>query len=468
MSTQPLPLSDIINVNVSVAAGAVAPRQFNQGLIVGPSAVIPSTGGSNPRVRQYASLAAMVSDGFITSDPEYIAASIYFGNGGQLVWVGRQDLTAIKTAIPHTGNAGTGYAVGDVVGVTQSPATGGFLMVTAIGGGGAVTTLATIIGEQGTGYVDGTALATTGGAGTGLEVDITAVGESYLQAVQAISLLNNQFYLFGCCNASDADQLALGNYSTANWQTLLYLGSSSTAAIPTSATNDVASTMKADKYKALISYNTTQGGEFDNNVYAWAGIMGIACGLNTGAPGSAFTLNLKELVGISAEPLSQTQFNVLQGPNGNDGKNCNTCGNFGPFLGYLVNGILSSGDWLDAILFRATLVNLIQVNLMNVLVSTPKIPQTNAGEQMLIQAVEEACQTMLGIGYLGEGVWEGADILNGLVTGQNLPNGYLVQAPSFATQSSGDRNARKAMPITAAIIEAGAVHSVQVNVNVQM
>lgn len=464
MSTLPsaLPVSDIIVVNVSVASGSIAPRPFNQGLIVGSSAVIPSY-GANARIRQYPTLAAMLTDGFITSDPEYISAELYFSQtpAPQEVWIGRQDLTAIKTAIPHSGNAGTGYVVGDVVGVTQSGGSHGFLTVLTVGGSGAVTSLGTTVGNQGTGYADGTGLVTTGGTGTGLEVDITAVGESCLQAVEACYALNNEWYPFMCCGAADADHLALAAFSTANWQTVLYFGSTTDSTIPAGTTGNLALQMQAANYKALLSYNTTQAGEFPNNIYAAAALIGLACGLNTGAPNSAFTLNLKQLTGVAPEPLTQTQFTAITSAN------CNTCASFGPYSGYVFNGILSSGDFFDQVLDRAMLVNLIQTNLMNLLVSVPKIPQTDAGEQMLIAQVDAACATLAGMGYLAGGVWEGLSILK-LSTGQSLPLGYFNQAPSYATQSSGDRAARKAMPISCAIIEAGAVDSVVVNVFTQL
>jgi hypothetical protein len=458
----PLPMSDIVTVNVSVASGAVAARQFNQGLIIGSSPVIPSY-GANRQLRQYASLAAMLSDGFTSTDPEYLAAQLYFGQETppQFVWIGRQDLTAIQTAIPHSGAAGTGYVVGDQITVVQSGASFGVLEVLTISSGGVVTSLGTTVGNQGTGYSIAAGLSTTGGSGTGLEVDITAIGETILQAAQYCSQLNQNWYGYMGCGATDSDHLANAAYSNAEWETLLYFGSTSDAAVAAGTAGNIALQLQALKYKALLSYNTTQGGEYPNNIYAAAALLGLYCGLDTGAPASYFTLNLKTLAGIAPEQLSQTQWDAIVGAN------CNTCVTFGPYSGYVNPGILSSGDYFDEILFRATLVNLIQINLMNLLVSTPSIPQTDAGEHQLISQVEEACNSMVLIGYIGPGVWSGAAIQN-LQTGQSLPLGYIVQAPSYATQSSAARAARQAMPITAAIIEAGAVQSVVVNVNVQL
>jgi hypothetical protein len=460
MSGLTLPISDVVQVNVSVAAAAIPPKSFNQGLIVGPSPVIPSY-GANSRLRQYASVNAMLADGFISSEPEFIAAELYFGQNAvaPFVWIGRQDLTAIATLIPHAGNAGTGYVVGDIVNIVQGGATHGQATVLTAPGG-VVATLGVVAGSQGTGYAIANGLTTTGGTGVGLEVDITAIGESYLQAVEACYLVNQDWYGFMCCNAVDADHLALGAYSTANWQTVFYFGSTADAAVLAGTANNIALQLQALKSKMLLTYDTSQSGLYPNNLYAAAAVLGLYCGLNTGLAGSAFTLNLKSLVGVAPEPLTQTQYNTLLS------QGCNSCVTYGPYIGYFATGVLPSGNYFDQILDRAMLVNFIQTNLMNLLISVPKVPQTDAGEHQLIAQVEQACAAMVTIGFLGAGVWTGPAVLN-LATGQSLPLGYLVQAQSFALQSSGDRGARKAMPIYACILESGAVQSVVVQVNTQ-
>jgi hypothetical protein len=465
MSSNPSPLSinNIITVNVSAASGLVAPRIFNQALIVGRSTVIP-TYGANPRLRQYTSLSEMLTDGFIDSDPEYLAAQLFFGTtpAGDYVWIGRCDTSAIETAIPHSGSAGTGYVVGDIVGVTQGGAEDGFLRVSAVSGGGVVTALSTIIGQQGTGYTVASGLATTGGSGTGLTVDVTVVGETYLQAVQACAQFGYQWYGFMACNATDADHLSLAAYSNANWQTLLYFGTTTDVAVANGTAGNICDQLQALLYKALMIYSTTQGGEFPDNVYSCAALLGLYCGLDTGGPGSAFTLANKQVAGVAPEPLTQAQLDAISGAN------CNVIADYGAFIGLCSLGILESGDYFDQILYRATLVNLIQVNLMNLLVSVPKIPQTDAGEHQLLSQVDAACAAMVTVGYIGpNATWDGQQILN-LAPGGPLPLGYLNQAPPYSQQSSGDRKARKAMPISSAIVEAGAVQSVVVDVNVQL
>jgi Protein of unknown function (DUF3383) len=96
------PLSVVAPVNVFVSGGTAATPTFNQGLIVGPSTRIPTA----TRIMQFNSLAALLIasgsfTGFQTTDPEYIAAQLYFAQTPTpaTLWVGRQDLTVPETPL---------------------------------------------------------------------------------------------------------------------------------------------------------------------------------------------------------------------------------------------------------------------------------------------------------------------------------------------------------------------------------
>jgi Protein of unknown function (DUF3383) len=96
-----LPLSIVCNVAVNVSPVSAATPSFNQALILGTSTVIPASSGPSPRIRQYSTLTQMLSDGFTSAMPEYVAAQLYFGQtpAPTVVWVGRQDLTATETPL---------------------------------------------------------------------------------------------------------------------------------------------------------------------------------------------------------------------------------------------------------------------------------------------------------------------------------------------------------------------------------
>ena len=81
-----LPLTGIVDVSINTSAIATIRNAFNSALILGPSTRISAV----DRVKEYATLAAMAAGGFLTSDPEYKAAALYFAQSPtpQKVFVG--------------------------------------------------------------------------------------------------------------------------------------------------------------------------------------------------------------------------------------------------------------------------------------------------------------------------------------------------------------------------------------------
>ena len=468
MSSPALPLTPIVDVSLVAGPALGTPPALNQGAIIDTSAHIPTFGGTGvQRIRQYASLAAMAADGFLTTDPEYVAAQLYFSQSPtpQYVWVGRQDLTALKTVVPHSGSAGTGYAVGDTVGVTQSGATGGVLQVATIGTGGVVTGLTVVGPQDGTGYSVATGLSTTTltGAGTGLEVDISAVGETPLVAFTNCRLASPTWYAGVVPSAVTADHEAIAAYAEAATPITAYYGTTSDSAVLNNTSGNLAATLKASDYQhTAIIYSTTQNGAAPANVYAAAALLGSVMGQNTQLPNSYFTEWGKVLVGVVPEPLTQAQINAI------NGNNCNV------YVGYvnqyeiLQPGITPSGVYIDQVINRAILQANLQFGIANLLVSVPSVPQTDAGEQQLIHACNTVCQAAVAVGYLAPGTYEGVQPVLDLDPGDPMPAGFLCQAYPFSTQSAAARAARQAMPIYIVVNEAGAVQSATIEVIVNL
>lgn len=466
MATFTLPLSDLFDVSVSISPQAPATPAFNQALIVGTSAVVPSV-GPNSRCVQFTGstiLTQMITYGFSLTDPEYLAATWYMSQSPapNFLWIGRQNLTAINTAIPTSGNIGTGYVVGDIILVASGMASGGYLRVSSIGSNGTVTGLATIAGEQGTGYSVATGLATSGGSGTGLEVDITVLGETPLQAVQACRVASISWYLVYAIAAVDTDNIAIVEYAqSAVPQMDVFFSTATPTVLVSTTTTDIFSVLKAGLYNRYQGvYSTIQGGLAPNNAYFAAGLMGVAMGLNTGLANSYYTLAYKGVIGMTAEPLTQAQFNTVQTKNGN------AYINFSNTYNWYQNSKTGSGQYFDQILGLDMLASDIQFGCANLLNSAVSIPQTDGGQSQLIHAVNQACQLSVARGFLAAGIWEGATIIN-LSAGQSLTSGYLAQSYPIATQTPADRAARKAMPIYVAIILAGSMQSLTIAVYVQ-
>lgn len=463
MAVATLPLSPIVNVTVNVAPQAPPTPTFNQGLIVGTTNVIGSVTGSNQRLRQYNTLAQISADGFQTTDPEYLAAEKYFGQSPapQIIWIGRQDLTALGTV--SIDNAGTGYAVGDIVLVVKVGGSLGQLQITTVGASGAVTGLATVPGFMGTGYSIGTSVTTTAvtGTGTGLLVDLTTVGETPLYAIQQCRDASPNWYLVCALAAEDADHVAIATYAQAATPQLVYFYTTSSDSALNGTTGNVFSLIKAQLLsRAFGIYSTTQQGLAPLNLYSQAAAMGVAMGRNTGLAGSYFTMDLKTLVGITPEPLTLTQIGTINGNFGN------------VYLSYansyqiLQNGTVGSGQFFDEILNLDMVASDMQFSVMNLFTSVGAVPQTDAGQSSIINVVNQACARAVARGFISPGTWTGQTILQ-LTAGDPLPSGYRSQSAAFNTQSVSDRAARKSMPIYVAIILSGAIQSVTIGVFVQ-
>lgn len=473
MATRPLNI--IADVTVITSSPQVSSPTFNTGLIVGPTPVIPSN-GPNSRVRIYLSStfsAAMQTDGFVDTDPEFIAAGMYFSQSPapQQLAVGRQDLTAIATAIPHTGSGGLGYAVGDFVTPTQSGAGFGVLRVATVGAGGAVTALTVF--SQGTGFSIAASLpTTTTGAGTGLLVDITAIGESCLQAVQACRTANSQWYPCMVTSALAADHIAISAFVLSQVGTL-YMGNSEEVDVQNGVPGNTFLTIYgAASKRTWMQWASTQGGLIPTQAFFTAAVMGQMMASNTQLANSSFTEKFSggvPLVGVFVEPnLTTDQVNFIEGTTTALGPNGNLYLNYGDAFNVLEQGTMMAPNvFFDQVLGLDVLSSNIQFAIMDLLTSIPKVPQTDAGQQLLVQAVESALITSAATGFIATGVWEGQTIL-GLTPGTSLPTGFMVLTPLYKTLSQAQIQARQAPPIFIAIILAGAVHFVTVEVLVQL
>jgi len=262
-------------------------------------------------------------------------------------------------------------------------------------------------------------------------------------------------------DAAKADHEAIAAYMQTATPVGCYFFTTSDADALAGTAGNVFSSLKALLYNRVFGqYATTQSGAFANNAYACAAAMGIAMGSNTGLANSAFTMKFKTEVGVATEPLSLTSIGVIEGNNGN------LYLSYGNTFTLLEQGVVANAQFFDEILNLDMLSSAIQFAIMDLLVGSPKIPQTDAGQTQLIAAVNDALEAAYVRGFLGSGQWNGVQILN-LKPGQSLPKGYSVQSPPYSQQSKSDRQARKSMPIYAAIIEAGAVHSVLIGIYVQ-
>jgi hypothetical protein len=485
-----LPVSRLVNVAVNLSPSAVPFANFNVLLLLGDTDVIDV----NERIREYASIEEVATD-FGSTDPEFLAAELYFSQIPQpsQLFIGRWAQAAthgmlkcgILSPTEQVLSAWTAVTTGsfDIVidGAAADHISGlDFHLATNLDGVASVIqtalTGATCIwdGERfifssvATGVTSSIDFLAAEGSGVDISTQLkgraanSAVvvdGIAAETALQCVTIMDNQAtigygIMFVATAIVDADHVAVAGFIEAAATPHLYgVSSIDTAILDPGSTSDIASVLKAAGYnRSTVQYS--------QNPYAMASAFGRAFAVQFTANSSVITLMFKAEPGISPERLSTTAANALKTKRANVFTAYNNGANilqYGTMAGPLYFDEIHGLDWLK---------NAIQTNVFNLLYTTPtKIPQTDAGMHTIASGIEAACAQGVVNGFLAPGVWT-APGFGQIKQGDYLAKGYYVYTPPLALQAQADREARKSVAYTVGVKLAGAVHEVLITVNV--
>lgn len=485
--TSTLPISDIINIVVQTSPQPAIPSGFNLGLIVGASDVIP--GSTYDRVRVYADLAAMISDGFASSSPEYGAAVLYFGQSPRppKVAIGRWISTEpVVDALTACRRANTDWYQFTVCGVSDieiynlaawaevaQPSsvyfytTADAAVLNGIPGTSQIET-ATVVGSvtlAGNAEITVTAASMDNSPKT-MVVPVLLNDNAAAVAAKIVAVLNadpDVSFMFKA-TSSGASVALEANLQAVDDNTFnVGIGNGTcTGLTPAPMSVDTAAGVTgslAGQLKAL-GYTHTLG-QYSTTPDAVEAIGGYAMGANTGAAGSAYTLAYKPEIGVPPEALTEQQVANIKNTN------CNAYINRGNTYNLFEQGVMASGMHFDERLGLDLLANSIRIAVMNLLIYVDKVPQDEQGITLLFDTINVACKQYGpdGTHFLGAGRWNGPQIKT-LNTGDMLVKGYTILADSIDDQPQMDRSARKAPNIYIPIKLAGAVESIMITVQV--
>jgi hypothetical protein len=218
-------------------------------------------------------------------------------------------------------------------------------------------------------------------------------------------------------------------------------------------TTDLASLQKDAGYKRSFC-------QYSLNAYAVASMFGRAFSVDFNANRSTITLMYKQEPGVVPEDLSENEASVLKD------KRCNVFASYVNDTQIIQYGTMSGDAWFDEIHGLDWMQDAIQTNCYNTLyTSKTKIPQTNAGVNVLVNSISAACDQGVNNGLVAPGVWN-ADGFGQISTGDYLANGYYIYAQPIELQAQSDRDARIAPPIQVALKLAGAIQELDVLVDV--
>lgn len=492
-----LPISRLIGVSVNLSPAPAQMQNISTLLVMGDNPTIDVV----ERMRSYSTIDAVATD-FGSSAPEYLAAALWFeqspqplnlliGRWAQGASIGKL-VCAPLTAAQQLMSAWTAIVAGafDVtIGAAVTAITGlNFSAQTNLNGVAGVIQTALAAAVAGTTCVwnatysrfeisDG---GTTGVLSKisflsvpGVGVDISGMlgglvsssgayvadGIAAETALQAVTLMDNQFgqawYGLTLLGAVDADHLAVAPYiEAANNKHIYGVSTNAAGTLSPVDTASIAYLLAQLKYKrTVVQYSSL-------NLYAVCSLLARILTTDYNGNNTVITLMYKQEPGIVAETLTATQVDAIAA------KNCNVFVAYNNNTAIIQSGVVCSGDFLDIITGTDWLALDIQTVLYNLLyTSTTKIPQTDAGNHVLVTGMESVLSQAVINGLLAPGVW-GAGGFGALSQNDYLPKGFYVYAPPVASQSSADRSARKSVAFQIAAKLAGAIHTVNVLINV--
>ncbi|NTG00108.1 DUF3383 domain-containing protein [Agrobacterium rhizogenes] len=488
-----LNVSDVVNVTINLAPLAAAQRNFGALLIIGSSDVIDTS----ERIRQYSDLDAIAED-FGTTAPEYLSADLFFSQTPQpsIVYVGRWAQTATSGRLNGGVLSGTQQDISnftsitngsmkvDIDGATKTLSTLNFSSVTNLNGVASIVDTALagascvwdsvserfVIESDTTGTTSTVGYASATGSGTDISALLNLVtgvasppvagiaGETLLAAVQALANMSNDWYGLTVATATppaSADHLAVAAFIEGASQSHIYgITITNPTALDSTVTNDLASQLKALGYKRTFTQFSS------SSAYAVASMYGRAFTVNFEANNTTITLKFKQEPGVSAETITESQAATLKS------KNCNVFVNYNNDTAIIQEGVMANGYFFDEVHGTDWLQNAVQTDVYNLLYqSSTKIPQTDDGTHLIVTTIEATLSRAVNNGLVAPGIWN-AGGFGQLKQGQMLSSGYYVYAPLISSQSQADREARKSVPIQVAAKLAGAIHSVNVIINV--
>jgi hypothetical protein len=381
-----------------------------------------------------------------------------------------QDLTYTAKATGTGGNSiSITYAAGGIAGQETVAVSGSAITVTlASGSSTAQQVLNAINSSQAalnliTAYLSGTGTnAQTSASVTSLSGGSASGTEPYLNA---IIRTQNEIYYFGIMidsdlNGSTATLNALCGYIQTQDKMFFYAESESAAV----STGGALANIVAAGYTNTRPLYYHDGVTNDTLVMA-AAYASVLLSTNFLAPNSTKTMNLKTLTGVTPDQtVTPTLLQTAQA-NGID---------VYPAVGNPLNGVLlTSGinQFADQVYNQFWFKFQLQTSIFNFLAQTQsKIPQTELGMTALKNVCLAVCQQAVTNGFVAAGAWTSAVPFG---NPQDFVRcigdvGYYVYSQPVALQSPTARAARQAPPVSIALKMAGAIHTVTVNVQINL
>jgi len=418
-------LTDIIQIDITRETAAVTQTNFNVPLFVSAHTKFAE------RARNYSSLTA-VSEDFAVTDSAYIVAQKLFSQvlkPSQIV-IGRR-LVPSSTVSISAAAAGT-YTLT----INETPfsyvATGVDTQITIAAAIKTAYDVTPITGVTVTDNLDGTlTIASAVGYSLAVTANMTQANspatESWIDAINAVSLVNNTWYAVMIESHLEADVLAVAGMIEGMKK--VFGTSSASLDVKTTSTTDTFSKLEALGYQRTFGvWSATADTEFPEA--AWVGYQ------LQEQPGSN-TWAYKALSGVTVSSLSDTESSNIQA------KSASTYERVGG-LNSTIGAKMFGGEWIDVIIFVDWLEARMKERLWSRLVNSKKIPYTAAGAAIIEAEIRAQLNDGIRVGGLAP-----------------VPAPVVV-VPDVLSLSTNTRAQRIFEGITFSARLAGAIHFIKV------
>lgn len=494
---QGLSVSRVVDVQVNFTPQAIPALRFDTLLIMGDSGVVDTGEG----IREYNSIEDVAGD-FGTTAPEYLGASLFFAQVPQpsTCYIGQWARTATSGRL--TGGLLTSFQM--LMSNWTTITNGAFAVSidgaaavqvsnlnfnTATNLNGVATTIQTALrtaassptltfqwngtqficqsGTNGPTSSVGFFQSPTGGTITDISAQLMMTSATAIRSVNGIPLETpvaaiarvdgRGWYAATFCASrvlTDAEHIAISAYIEAASDKHMY-GITTNEQIcldPSNVTDIGSQAMLADYMRTVIQWSLY-------NQYAICSWFGRAFTVNFEGSNTTLTMKFKVEPGVIPETLSGSEADTLAS------KRINTYVNYNNGAAITQEGVMSGRAYFDEMHGLDWLSNRVQNDLFNVLYTAPKIPQTNSGIHVLTTTCDASMSQGFTNGLIAPGVWN-APGFGELNQGDTLHSGWYTFANNVDTQDQADREARIAPLIQIAVKLAGAVHFVDVLINV--
>lgn len=262
--------------------------------------------------------------------------------------------------------------------------------------------------------------------------------------------------------AVKADVLAIAQWCEDNTSMFIdnQTGASATEIRDPADTDDIATQLTTAGFRHV--YTAAHA----TDAYSGSALAKHFAAVNYSADRSTITGDFKKSPGVPAESLTGTAYTAMQ----SDTKRA-------VFYTVVDNqGSVDSGRWLntkthstygefiDDVVNLDACINFLTTSLFNSTANQPtKLGQRPQGEAVLIGAARTTLQQFIGNGYLGPRNYTDPD--DGL---EKYTSGFeiLTKPEDILDLSEADRNARKAAPLRIRLFREGAIHIVDVDLDV--